>query len=108
MNNRLDILREKEVPHALDARILTAARLSAAGYRSKSGKKKFFYLVSTSLAASFAVAFAIIFTPSAPEYEVKYYALNDTSSIEQEAFALASELNCNTVYALDNTTWENL
>ena len=110
MNKRLDILREKEPPNLLDEKVLAAARFAAARNSKQKNRKKFI-LISSAIAASFVAGFAVIMVPRPQpnKFEVQYYALNDLSNIEQEAFALASELNCNTVYALDNSgNWENL
>lgn len=111
MNKELETLKVREVPSQLDSRILTAARLAASGNVKRNRNKRIF-LASSGIAAACVAGFVIFFTPP-PEktthFEVQYQALNDLSFIEQETFALAAELNCQSVYALDNTgTWENM
>ena len=109
MKQELNTLRQREVPASLDAAVLTAARLSAFR-RNKRQRAKRLLFTASGIAAAVAACFAVFVTlpPEATQNEAQYYALNDLSIIEQESFALASELNCRSVYALDNTiTWEN-
>lgn len=111
MKRDLDILKRQEVPDHLDVAILSAAKFAA--YRkNKQQKTKRLIFATGSMAAAFAVG---IFAFSAPSkinnvyQESHYSSLNDLSAIEQEAFVLAAELNCRSIYALDNQTGlENL
>lgn len=111
MKKDLEVLKVQAVPEHLDSRILTAARLAA--YRnSRKNRRKKAILAFSAVAASFVAGFAVFVMPPAEKtthFEVQYQALNDLSFIEQETFALAAELNCHSVYALDNNgTWENM
>lgn len=109
MKQELNTLRQREVPASLDAAVLSAARLSAFR-RNKRQRAKRLIFAASGMAAAIAACFATFVTLPYKETrnEAQYYALNDLSIIEQESFALAAELNCRSVYALDNTiTWEN-
>ena len=111
MKKDLEVLKIREVPSRLDSRILTAARLAASGNIRKNRQKRII-LISGSIAAACLAGFAVFLAPHNTRntrFEVQYHALNDLSFIEQEAFALASELDAHSVYALDNgTAWENM
>ena len=110
MKQQLDILTKREVPEHLDVSILAAAKFSA--YRkNKHQRAKRLLFAASGMVAAVAAGFAIFITlPSTDTActEAQYYSLNDLSTIEQETFALASELNCRSIYALDNSiTLEN-
>ena len=105
MKQRLDILTEREVPEHLDVSILAAAKFSA--YRkNKRQRAKRLLFAASGMAAAVSAGFAIFVTlPNTDNTytEAQYYSLNDLSTIEQETFALAAELNCRSIYALDNS-----
>ena len=103
MNNGPDMLKEMTVPSELDAKILAVARLSAAGNRRRHWHNKM--IAASSIAAVCAVGFALFMVPGKTDTRVdmKYYALNDLTSIEQETFALTSALNSNSVYMSENS-----
>ena len=105
MKKDLDILKTHEVPEHLDVAVLSAAKFAA--YRkNKQQKIKRLFLAAGSIAAAFAVGFSIfsVSEPKSKYTDSQYSALNDLSAIEQEAFALAAELNCRSIYALDYQT----
>ena len=104
MDMKFKNLTTQDVPSGLDAKILAASRLAAHGYARRRRIRKISYLTGA-VAASLAAGFAIFAPPAIQSnaYEVKYQALNDLSLIEQEAYALDAELNCNALYTLSST-----
>ena len=102
MNKSVDMLKEMTVPSELDAKILAVARLSAAGNRRRCRHNKM--IAASGIAAVCAIGFSLFLIPERVERKVdmKYYVLNDLSSIEQETFALTSALNSNSVYISEN------
>lgn len=103
MNKSVDMLKEMTVPSELDAKILAVARLSAAGNRRRCRHNKM--IAASGIAAVCAIGFSLFLIPESVDRKVdmKYYVLNDLSSIEQETFALTSALNSNTIYMSENT-----
>lgn len=105
MKKELEVLKIREVPEHLDARVLAAARLAASG-NSRRNRYRHIIVAASGIAAACVAGFAIFAVPVTPKKHItdtQYLALNDFSSIDQEFFALASELNCQSVYALDNS-----
>ena len=103
MNKSPDMLKEMTVPSVLDAKILAVARLSAAGKRRRRRNSRM--IAASGIAAAFAIGFALFLVPGKSEQSVdmKYYSLNDLTSIEQETFALTSALKSNSVYMSENS-----
>jgi len=88
-------LLEREVPEALDRRILMAAAVEAA--RLRRGRRWKLAGALSGMAAAVAVAFLAVHPASAPERRVserELLELSDWSSLEQEGFNLSSQLNC--------------
>ena len=110
MKRELEILKMREVPEHLDASILAAARFSTLR-RNRRNRMKRIIFAAGGMAAAVAAGFAVFAAPSglkSENIENQYISLNELSSIEQEAFVLAAELNCRSIYALDTpVNWEN-
>ena len=88
-------LLEREVPEALDRRILVAAGL-AAGRRRRARVWKWVGAFS-GMAAAVAVAFLAMPAYRTGERRVtdrELLEMSDWSSLEQESFNLSSQLNC--------------
>ena len=87
---------EREVPEALDRRVLIAASVEAARFRRHRRWK--WAGAFSGVAAAAAVAFLAV-SPVSPVVEKRVserelLEMSDWSSLEQEGFNLSSQLNC--------------
>lgn len=100
MKNRFETLRAREVPKALDRRIMAAAAQRAGAIRFRRTLVRCF--LSTGAAAAALLVAGTVFllpeanreTPAVPTKSVKseLMALNDWSALEQESYNLSFEL----------------